>query len=1002
MESRYYMKQLIRNISRKDIIALSILLILAIAIWFGGPLLIVDNQNPLLQPEKRFYIIALLFLVWILKVIFTPPAKKKEAIQPETPEARSKLQLLQGRFKGAMLFLKKTTISKHNKNINLAQLPWYLLIGPNGAGKTSLLANSNVNFTLAKQFKQEKIISSESCDWWATRDLVLVDVPGNYLKEKNQYLWDNFLHLTEKYREQKAVNAVVIALPLPELIKQQNSQQKKLILTDIKQKIIHLREHFGQDLSFYFVITKCDQLPGFLEFFSESGSEELAQAWGIPLPICKENEKLLDIFTQRFNALVKRLNSQLILRLHQERNPNARPAIKDFPLQMERLKETMGQFLKALRLPDLKLHGIYLTSALQATAEEQGAPAQIIHANSSQALQLLRSAPLPSKAYFIRHFILQGLLCAGDPQPTAPITRRHVWQRRFAYALSIMTIITAAILLGRDFQQSILQTYAIQNNLTQYRLAIQQPNLQGDHLLKALPLLNALQMTASRTNNNLSRLTLLLSFYSDKSQKTATTVYQQALQTIVLPEIKSSIENYLKTTTKNPVQQYAVLKAYLMLGNMQNLQVEYIIQILKNVLPSNLSKESNDDLFNHIHAAFDQASKPLDLNNDLITQVRSQLNNLPRPELALVILKNMDQNNADSAINLGMNLGNPPIFFSNHIANRIPNLFTANTFQTVMTQGITTAATEALQGNAILGNSEILSNEATINALAEQVRTRYITSYVDIWESLLANLKLVTPTNLATTDGIIANLMSNASPLLQLLKTIKENTAFTPVLTASPKLQALNNMLANARGNQDGTLYQTFVNLRQLHFYLQHIISSNDVGQAAFDAAKKRMTNMATDPITQLRLFADQSPEPLKTWLSSLATQSWYFLLKDTSHHIEDAWQVNVLTIYHAQIANMDSQDVDLQQVANFIGKQGTLAMFYQNYLKPFVDDNNKPWQWRSVDNQKLPFSNRVLEQLQEAAKLQYLSKYKLFTQGRSNLALQQLKLPEQLAADRE
>ncbi len=48
-------------------------------------------------------------------------------------------------------------INKHGTNINLSELPWQLLIGPPRAGKTTLLANSSINFILAKQFKPEDL-----------------------------------------------------------------------------------------------------------------------------------------------------------------------------------------------------------------------------------------------------------------------------------------------------------------------------------------------------------------------------------------------------------------------------------------------------------------------------------------------------------------------------------------------------------------------------------------------------------------------------------------------------------------------------------------------------------------------------------------------------------------------------------------------------------------------------------------------------------------------------
>jgi len=75
-------------------------------------------------------------------------------------------------------------------------------------------------------------------------------------------------------------------------------------------------------------------------------------------------------------VLIKRINKQLIWRLHQERNPLARPYIKDFPLHIERLKEAVITLLKTLALPDLLISGVYLTSATQSKTEDSVATLQ--------------------------------------------------------------------------------------------------------------------------------------------------------------------------------------------------------------------------------------------------------------------------------------------------------------------------------------------------------------------------------------------------------------------------------------------------------------------------------------------------------------------------------------------------------------------------------------------------------------------------------------------------
>lgn len=997
------MKHHILNLNTKHIISLGMLIGISIIIWFGGPLLVIADQHLLHQPEKRCFIIAILFLAWIFYALTETEEKTSKKMTPTGAEGENNLEALQGRFEGALHFLKKTTISKHDKRLGLIHLPWYLIIGPNNAGKTTLLAKANVNYILTKQFTNDIINPSDACDWWITRDLVFVDVPGTYLKGNNNVLWNHFINLIKKQNNARSLGAVVMALPLPELIKQKNSQQKKQIVVDLKHKISQLREQFAKNLPVYIVITKCDLLPGFLEFFNESSNEEIAQAWGITFPTCKSNENLLEILTQRFNVLIKRLNNQLIWRLHQERNPSTRPLIKDFPLQIERLKESLCNFLKALSVKDLHLQGVYLTSAIQSHADEHTSQPQIINPNTYQALQLLRTPPFPSKAYFVRQLILQGLLSSADPATQTKTKNR--WTYNFAYVASIGAIVTAALLLGHDFQQNVLQTYALQNNLAQYQLSIQQPNQQGDHLLKALPVLNTLKTAANQTDSNASIFANLLSFYSDKSQKTANKLYQQSLQTIALPAIKNSLEDYLRhANEKNPVQVYAVLKAYIMLANTQILAPHYIVSTIKGIIPTGFGNQFDDVLISHINAAYANLSKPLELNNGLINQVRNSLSNVSSQELALIILKNMNNNYSDSAISLGTCLGNQPVFVNHRVENQVPNLFTATKFSSVYSQEIALAATEALQGNWVIGNAETLPSPATINELVAEVRARYVANYIDLWESLLSNLKLASPSNLLQTDTMITTLMSDSSPLLRLLQTLKQNTSFEPIVEASPKILTLNNLLTNAQSNQNNPLYQIFISLRQLHFYLQTILNTNDVTAAAFEAAKNRMENPTSDPITQVHLLADQNPEPLKSWLNALADQSWYFILQEASQYIENAWQVNIYSIYSSQFANKfpfnqhSHVEMDLQQFANFAGKKGIFPNFYERFLKPFVNENHKQWRWRMVDHQKIPFGESIPDQLQQTFKIQNLPKYVLFSQGRKHNAVRQLKLPERLA----
>jgi type VI secretion system protein ImpL len=897
------MKHILANIYKKYFLSFVLIFCAAILIWINGPILKIGENFPLADPMKRLYLIILVFLSWLLKCIFFNNNSPKQVSSQKTnsPDLHKKLQFLQGRFYGALAFLKKTTIEKQGKRFNLSQLPWYLMLGPTNAGKTTLLANSNIHFILSKPSKAEttkNISPSEHCDWWVTRDIVLVDVPGTYLTTTCNRLWQHFLSLLKKNNSKQLIQGIIIALPLPEIIKQERSQKNHIIF-DIKKRISDLNEQLRKSLPIYLVITKCDLIPGFNEFFSESSGEEIAQTWGISIE--QHDNHLINTFTQSFDTLIKRINKQLIGRIHQERNTLARPFIKDFPLHLERLKETIAQFLKALTIPNLPLQGVYLTSSSQDFHEEESSYIATNHSPAhfhTQSLQIMSMPPIPVRSYFVKQLILYHLPKRVQTEITPHYS--FVWRNRFIYTASAATIITTCFVLGHDFQQSVQQAYSIQNDLNHYQLNLQQSNQATDRLINALPLLSALQQAANHSSDKLS-----LTYYSNKSHQTARMVYQQAVETLVLPNIKNSFEEYIKSTntTNNSENAYAILKAYLMLNDKTHFQPEYMSKSLHQIMPTRFSPEMVDTLIRHIQSALIETKKSVPLDNELIKQTRKQLTDLPTATLAFVILKNMENNNTDSAIALGTQLNTPSVFFTKSIETVIPSLYTANHFQKILTDESYIAATEATQGNWILGLNLIVTSQSTINALAAQLRTQYIANYVDIWESLLANIQLTSPRNLAETNNMIGTLTDNHSPLLQLLDTIKENTSFDPILAASPKLQKLSTLLVDANNHDASTLYHIFTALKKLHEYLNTILNAENPQQAAFNASTDRAKNPTDNPFTNIQNIADQSPEPMKTWLNTLTQQAWVFLMQDSAEYHNKTGRMDKLPMDHEKMA---------------------------------------------------------------------------------------------------
>ena len=347
------------------------------------------------------------------------PSKRSGERQVHNDLLQRSMQRLQSRFDSMVSFIRKTVVNKNGVQIRLAQLPWYLLIGSTGVGKSSLLSKSRINFILGK--KPQHLVNgsahgaAHSFDWWITSDAVLVDVPGSYMKASersssmSEEVWQRFLALAQKCQKRRKLGGVIVAVSVSELV-DRNARDE--LVQNLKHRIHEIQEKFGENVSFYFSITKMDLLPGFLDFFNDRTTEELMQAWGITMPVTGA-DTVTSIFIKRFNALIKIINKQMIQRLHYERDLYTRSNIKDFPLYVERIKNEFTGLLNAFKSQEASfvLKGVYLTSAVQNNGNEADVhhPATVSD-GSEKMLEIVSAPQVKPSPYFVRQFILQGIL----------------------------------------------------------------------------------------------------------------------------------------------------------------------------------------------------------------------------------------------------------------------------------------------------------------------------------------------------------------------------------------------------------------------------------------------------------------------------------------------------------------------------------------------------------------------------------------------------------------
>lgn len=951
----------------KFITPLGVLGLIATCVWIYGPTFSIYDNFPLADADKRYYVITALFALWFLKFLLIDmnipnPFTYKDA------QTRKQLATLKSRFTAAFQFLKKTTVTRADETVHLSDLPSYLLIGPAKGGKTTLLANASVHYVLQRQFKKQDLQClppTQNCDWWVTKELSIIDVPGKYI-QTNPVMWRFFLRMMKKFSGKQAIKGIIIALPLAEIIKNKDTNEYQLFLKELFLRIHEMQKFFSQPLPCQILVTKCDLLPGFVEFFGESNNEETRQAWGIAINH-RDPRKINELFANRFDALIKKLNEQLIWRIHQERNPLARPYIKDFPLQVERLKENLNDFIKKLiaTKSNLILKGVYLTSAIQTKSEPEVTVIDAAESNE-RGLQLFKAPQPLTRPYFIKQFLMLGL----QEQHATTVVLQYRWKSRMAITASVAAIAVSGYVMGHDFQAGVKQAYAMQNNISEYQVTVLKAKDPDEQLRKTVELLNSL-FEVSKNSSFRFDIRHLVKFYSYKSQQKAAEIYKQALQTILLPEIKNYLAQFLKNpVNKNNDRVYAALKSYLMLGDAGHMQPDYVISTMHSISSRALDKNNLAALNDHLSYVLNGKWNTQTLDSNIVDETRRYLKAIPTFDLSYIILKTYNDNSVNTTIDIGAEQN--AVFTVEHAVKEIPTMFTAKNFATVYGQQTIIAASEATTGNWVLGeNMGMNIRPQTPQNIVEQLRTSYVNNYVDIWEGMINNVHLNKSTDLQQTMATINILISDDSPLLHFIQTVHENTNFEPLTAASQRLEEVNSLIASNGASQQ-KLYQLFSALRSAQTFLQEIQSASNEPKAAFEAVSKRMQNQAEpDMLTQLRFVAINNPEPIKSWLLSIANDSWHYLMQDASRYINTAWEEKVTTPYQEAIANRypftkdSDKDVELSKFVSFFGNPGILLSFYNDYLKPFVDSTPNDWRWKKMDDRQIPFSNATLRQIQ-------------------------------------
>lgn len=1052
------MRSIFNFIKQGWFISLLGVIALSAIIFFVFPLLLGDNENL----NTIIYVsIAILFSIWTIvylikylkarrrnKALLDEMVEEEIEIDPVQTQVDDELNVLNDRLGEALTELQGSKFkTKNGDSKYLYQLPWYVILGPPGSGKTTLLKNSNLDSPLSEKFGREAISGvggTRNCDWWFAEEAVLLDTAGRYTtqdsnKEVDQKAWLGFLNMLKKNRPRRPINGIIIAISLDELL---TSQRLLKHAKEIRKRLQELYEQFNLTLPVYLTITKSDLLSGFSEFFYDLEQDERSQVWGITFT---ENNKAvsstLPLIETELNELEEQLHKKVIYKLEKEIDLERRKKIYAFPQQFGSIKNTINSFANEIFSSSRYQHEILLRGIYFTSAEQTGTPIDKLLSTLSHVFGFEQKPSTPfqsvGKSYFINNLLNKVIFQEAD---LAGVDEKHEkrkkWIQRTALASALLTILVGAGFWFTSYSKNNVYTEVVNKNTSTLKDTLQNSTDKGD-LATASAILNRARNLATPQPEFLATLGL---DQKERLISEANNTYQDLLKSRLLPQVVKVLEEELLSNTSGTAKLFKTLKSYLILSANHDEHFEANKELIKEIVnkawyrdyATSLSPEQLNALSKHMNILLitrpTQLSQPL--NKDLISQTRAILE---RSKLSGLVYNQVKaQLLSDSKL---------PSFVLAGSRGVVPNA--RNVFQrksgTPLEEGIPGFYTyngyrefRKVSGELVesfLSDNWVLGNElAKVNLLDTQLEVvgLYLDEYQDVWDNLLQDIKIKSPTSLkhaAEITNILADPIQ--SPITRLLDEVVEQTYLSkPLEDSTGAGSALGGKVAKqaakqigfraaSRAGMVGQILESSVSTEDLEklaksktgksfdivsaqFYKIRRLRQTENGMDNFDSTMKRLDGLSTSlrnltgtlademrneqqrtvaqDLEVLKTIALRQPAPLGAWLLEVRAEIVSLLSGSVKGTLNTQWKTNISSFCQSKLQGRyplqhnSPRDIAIDDFSDFFGPNGRIEVFFKQNLASSIDRTGEIWKWRGTGSS--PISEDSLKQFQRADRI--------------------------------
>ncbi len=825
---------------------LGILIILAVwALWFLFPPDEAGNGEliPLwLAITVSAVILGLLILLWAIRRIRAARAARalEKAIAQQAqeqalaakPEEREEIQALYRQIAEGINSLKASKLGGGRKGEHaLYALPWYAIVGPPGAGKTTALRHSGLQFPFLdpQSGGVRGVGGTRNCDWWFTNEAILLDTAGRYTTESDDRdEWIAFLEQLNKYRPEKPLNGVLVAVSVSELLDATEDQIKQ-VAGKVRARIDEMQNTLKMTMPVYVIFTKTDLVAGFVEFFGDLKKSERGQPWGSTLNLRDSRAEPGRIFDREFDTLVERLHERVTKRLNNERQRASRERIYQFPLEFAAIKRNLSDFMQAAFAPaggvEPILRGFYFTSGTQ-----EGKPLDRVVGAMGRAFGLKGQVQeeteqsKEAKSYFLRDVFLKVVF---PDQTIAAMSQAEIRRR----LLQKLVFAGGAVCLALLFTVPSVISYFNNRDLVAKTDRIAKETGRVDWTDSTPAASKVKQLDALREHVELLKKwnddgkPISYSFFmykGDELFEPTKNLYVSSLQEGFIKPTKNELERRVNAITgQDYLPDYNNLKTYLLLtdetGRLKDqeyfdFQVSRLTEIWGELLGRSSGGMGQAEIRDQIrpHVRFyvtlqrDKATPPIPGEAKLIEAGRERLRSANQENAyyeLFVKARNEELIDPTKPATDLANLKYPPIRLSDIFEDRaevktvlsskderteqkgkpaqVDGAFTADAFK-VIDKLLSDEAAKLLEREkwVIPYSREEKVESDTIEKRLKNVRKRYEDAYIQAWTQLFTDVDTKIPQTNAEAISEYKVLSTPDWPYRRLIQTLADNTQF--------------------------------------------------------------------------------------------------------------------------------------------------------------------------------------------------------------------------------